>query len=221
MTDDVTVEQPGVRNIDPKVAMAAVSSEAHDLAANNIVKNHVIASLAMGLVPVPMFDLAALVTTQMNMLRSLGDHYGLPGSETDTKTLITSLISGSLPVLGVVGLSSFAKLIPGIGTLVGSASLSVSAGAVTYAVGQTFIMHFEAGGTMDDFEPKQAQDFFKREFDKGKQFVRDIRDEINPPMEDDEETTAVNGEELTTKGPSAESRATGTVSDKAEERKPV
>ncbi len=197
MTEDITVEQPGVRNIDPEVAIAAISSEAHDLAANNIVKNHIIASIAMGLVPVPLFDLAALVTTQMNMLRSLSDHYGLPGSDTDTKTLITSLISGSLPVLGVVGLSSFAKLIPGIGSLVGSASLSISAGAVTYAVGQTFIMHFEAGGTVDDFEPKQAQVFFKREFDKGKQFVRDIRDEIRSPMEDEAEETAANSENQT------------------------
>lgn len=216
MTEDITVEQPGVRNIDPEVAIAAISSEAHDLAANNIVKNHIIASIAMGLVPVPLFDLAALVTTQMNMLRSLSDHYGLPGSDTDTKTLITSLISGSLPVLGVVGLSSFAKLIPGIGSLVGSASLSISAGAVTYAVGQTFIMHFEAGGTVDDFEPKQAQVFFKREFDKGKQFVRDIRDEIRSPLEDEAEETAANSENQT-----ADSHEVVGDADNTEEKKPV
>lgn len=198
--EGVVVEQPGqpgARSTDPKVAIAAASSEAHDLAANNIVKNHIIASFALGLVPVPLFDLAALVTTQMNMLRSLSDHYGLPGSETDTKTLITSLISGSLPVLGVVGLSSFAKLIPGIGSLVGSASLSVSAGAVTYAVGQTLIMHFEAGGTLEDFEPKQAQVFFKREFDKGKQFVREIREEMKASPTPENEASAVSAEEAT------------------------
>jgi uncharacterized protein (DUF697 family) len=92
---------------------------------------------------------------------------------------VTSLVAGSLPVLGVVGLSSFAKLIPGIGSLAGSASLGISAGAVTYAVGQTFIMHFEEGGTLEDFEPKQAQAFFKREFEAGKAFTKEIRRELN------------------------------------------
>ncbi len=184
---EVTVEKAAFRYADPSVDLVSVSSEIQDVTANNIVKNHIIASIALGLVPVPLFDLAALVTTQMNLIGSLREHYGLPADDTDTKMLVTSLISGSLPVLGVVGLSSFAKLIPGIGSLVGSASLSISAGAVTYAVGQTFIMHFEAGGSLDDFEPKQAQDFFKREFDKGKQFVKNIRDEFNPPIIEEQE----------------------------------
>lgn len=181
MSEEIVVEPATERQVDPEVEMAAVNTEVFDIEANNIVKNHIIASMAMGLVPVPLFDLAALVTTQMNMLRSLSEHYGVPFDDSDSKSLVTSLVSGSLPVLGVVGLSSFAKLIPGVGTLVGSASLSISAGAVTYAVGQTFIMHYEAGGTLENFEPKQAQAFFKREFDKGKSFVQEIRDEIKGP----------------------------------------
>ncbi|MEZ5452434.1 MAG: DUF697 domain-containing protein [Thiothrix sp.] len=181
MAEEIVVEPATERQVDPEVEMAAVNTEVCDIEANNIVKNHIIASMAMGLVPVPLFDLAALVTTQMNMLRSLSEHYGVPFDDSDSKSLVTSLVSGSLPVLGVVGLSSFAKLIPGVGTLVGSASLSISAGAVTYAVGQTFIMHYEAGGTLENFEPKQAQAFFKREFDKGKSFVQEIRDEIKGP----------------------------------------
>lgn len=192
MAEESVVEPAGERRVDPEVEMAAVSCEVRDTEANNIVKNHIIASMALGLVPVPLFDLAALVTTQMNMLSSLSEHYGVPFEDSDSKSLITSLVGGSLPVLGVVGLSSFAKLIPGVGTLVGSASLSISAGAVTYAVGQTFIMHYEAGGTLEDFEPRQAQAFFKREFEKGKNFVQEIRDEIKGPVAADE---AVAGKE--------------------------
>jgi len=146
--------------------------------ANNIVKNHVIASIAVGLVPIPLFDLSGLVATQMNMLSSLSVHYDVPFNDMDSKSLITSLVGGSLPVVGVLGLSSFTKLIPGIGSLAGSASLSVTAGAVTYAVGQVFIMHFEEGGTFDDFNPGQAQAYFKREFEAGKSFVVTLREEI-------------------------------------------
>ena len=166
--------------------------ETRETVANGIVKNHIIASMGLGLVPFPVFDLAALTITQMNMLNKLGQLYGVPTNSTDTKTLLTSLVGGAIPVLSVLGLSSFAKLIPGIGTLAGSAGVSVIAGAVTYAVGQVFIAHFEAGGTLEDFDPKQAKDFFKREFESGKAFVAKLRDElkINKPSETETETKA-------------------------------
>lgn len=146
--------------------------------ANNIVKNHVIASITVGLVPVPLFDLSALMATQMNMLSSLSDHYEVPFNDMDSKSLITSLVSGSVPVLSVLGLSSFTKIIPGVGSLAGSASMGVIGGAVTYAVGQVFIMHYEEGGTLEDFNPSKAQAYFKREIKAGKSFVVALRDEI-------------------------------------------
>lgn len=170
---------PQENNAEGADTIAMVIDEAQEVAANGIVKNHIIASIALGLVPVPLFDLAALTATQMSMLRNLSDHYGVSFEEGNSKALLTSLVGGSLPVLGAVGFSSLVKLIPGIGTLGGSASLSIVAGAVTYAIGQTFIMHFEQGGTFEDFDPKQAREFFKREVDNGKTFVKSMRDEIN------------------------------------------
>jgi len=156
--------------------------------ADNIVKNHVIASITVGLTPIPLFDLAALSMTQMSLLKSLSGLYDVSFDEKNSKSLITSLIGGSLPVMGVIGLSSFAKLIPGIGSLAGSASLSLSAGAVSYGVGQVFIMHFEQGGTLENFDAKQAQAFFKREVDKGKTFIKTLKNEIN---EDGEEHNVI------------------------------
>lgn len=183
MEQDVAVESPENRNIDPATEMAAVASEALNIAANNIVKNHIIASISLGLVPVPLFDLAALTAVQMNLLRSLSEHYGVAFDDSSSKPLLTALVGGSLPVLGIVGLSSLTKLIPGVGSLVGSASLGVTAGAVTYAVGQVFIMHFEAGGNLENFEPKQAKTFFEREFTAGKAFVQSIREELKAAKE--------------------------------------
>ena len=155
-----------------------INKEISTTTENTIVKNHIIASITLGLVPIPLFDLSALTATQMNMLRSLSEYYDIPFNDIDIKSLLTSLVAGTLPVASVLGLSSFAKLIPGIGSLVGSASLSIIAGAVTYAVGNVFIMHFEQGGTLDDFDMEQARVFFKREFNTGKSFVRDLRSEL-------------------------------------------
>ena len=167
-----------IENELPGLAECELQNEIQTSLANSIVKNHIIASLALGLVPIPVFDLAALTTTQMSMLRGLSEHYEVPFDDAQHKSLLASLIGGALPVLGVVGLSSMAKFIPGVGSLFGSASLSISAGAVTYAVGQVFIRHFEAGGTFEDFEPKHASDYFKEEFKSGKSLVGQMKDEL-------------------------------------------
>lgn len=198
---DATKEQNNTTtedmHIDPDDVIELLH-ETRDVSANSIVKNHIIASLTVGLVPIPLFDLAALSATQMNMLRSLSELYGVPFDDSNSKSLITSLLGGALPVLGVVGLSSFVKVIPGIGSLAGGASLSLTSGAITYAVGQVFIMHFEQGGTLDDFDAKQAQAYFKREMEAGKAFVQDIRNELKEAKALKEEAQAQQQEKAET-----------------------
>jgi len=166
------------------------SVDARDAAADGIVKNHIIISMTIGLVPAPLFDLAGLTATQVSMLGRLSTHYDVPFDDTDIKSLLTSLVSGSIPVLTVLGLSSALKLIPGIGTLVGSASVSVMAGTMTYAVGRVFTAHFKSGGTLDDFDPKQAQAFFKSEFKAGKEYVNELREEVKIAMKGEPEEKA-------------------------------
>lgn len=180
MIDDELTDPVGTE------ASSELESEMQQSTANNIVKNHIIASLALGLVPIPLFDLAALTATQMSMLRGLSELYEIPFDDGNHKSLLASLIGGSLPVLGVVGLSSVAKFIPGVGSLFGSASLSISAGAMTYAVGRVFIAHFEAGGTFDDFEPKHASNYFKAEFQSGKSLVSKMKEELKVAKDVDE-----------------------------------
>lgn len=148
-----------------------------DLVADNIIKSHVIASMALGLVPVPLFDVAALSTTQLSLLKQLCEYYDVPFENFDIKSILTSLIGGSLPIVSVVGLSSLVKVIPGLGSIAGMASLSITAGSVTYAVGKVFTKHFEEGGTFEDFDVKQARRLLKSEFEQGKSVVSTIKDE--------------------------------------------
>jgi len=155
--------------------LAEKTDTVHYSEANNIIKNHVIGGFALGLIPFPLLDIAALSSTQLNMLRNLSSHYRVSFDKDLGKSLVISLISGSLPVLTIIGLSSMFKLIPGIGTLGGSASLSLLAGAVTYATGQVFIKHFDQGGTLQDFDAGQFTRFFKQELAKGKTFVKGIQ----------------------------------------------
>lgn len=62
---------------------------------------------------------------------------------------------------GVSG--SVLKLIRGFDSLVGNATPCSLAGAVTYATGDVFINHFEAGGTSVNNCPAAFQRQFRRE----------------------------------------------------------
>jgi uncharacterized protein (DUF697 family) len=119
----------GVKLEDSKSSMS--TSEA---LAKNTIKNHVIAAMTIGLVPVPLFDWGLLIGNQVKMVHGLSKLYGVPFEENRVRSIIISLFAGSLPVFGTIGLSMGAKLIPGIGTLLGSGIVSTTGGATTYAV---------------------------------------------------------------------------------------
>lgn len=142
--------------------------------ANSLIKNYVIAATGLGLVPVPLVDLGGLMALQIKLVHGLASHYEVPFKENIGKSLITSLLSGAGSVIGVMGLSSLAKAIPVLGTLGGGASVAISAGAVTYAVGQVFANHFESGGTLLNFDPKKMRELFKRKVKEGEDVAQAV-----------------------------------------------
>jgi uncharacterized protein (DUF697 family) len=140
--------------------------------ADNTIKNHVVVAMSLGLVPVPVFDLALLIGNQIKMVHGLSQLYGVPFKENSVKSIIVALVAGSLPVAGIASLSTGAKLIPGIGSLLGSGGVAVTGGALTYAVGRVFASHFESGGTLLDFKVSKVRGLFKKELERGKAVAR-------------------------------------------------
>lgn len=141
-------------------------------AAQNIVKTHMASGGAMALLPIPVFDFASLAGTQLSLVRRLAQHYELDFDEKAARSVLVSLFSGVIPLVTVVGLSSMAKIIPGIGSIGGGISMSVLSGALVYATGQVFIKHFEQGGTLKDFDGKRWIESFKQSFEKHKALSR-------------------------------------------------
>jgi len=177
-----------------EVNLSTVASALRQSEAQNIVKNNVMTSMASGLIPVPLFDMITLTNIQFHMIQTLAEHYEIPVDNIN-RSLITSLISGSLPVASMLGLGSLIKSVPGIGSLAGSGSVLIMSGATSYAVGQVFIKHFEEGGTLQDFNPSTAKRYFSDEFKKGKQIAGELVNEIKnknqdkPPVSDPDDTT--------------------------------
>lgn len=142
----------------------------------NAIKNHVLVAFSLGLIPVPVFDFAMLTANQVKMVQTLAKIHGVPSLQDNRlKAVILSLISGALPVLGVQGLSSVLKAMPGIGSLVGSGGVAVSGGLLTYALGRVFLKHFESGGTYLNLDMKEARETLKKEMKKGRETVSNLR----------------------------------------------
>lgn len=134
-----------------------------------LIEKHVVAAVAVGFVPVPFVDLAALMAVQLNMLRGLGELYGESMSEQILRSLLASLAGGLVPLSSV----SLLKSIPMIGSVLGGASAPVLTGAATYAVGRVFVQHFESGGTFLSLDPDRVRAHYKAEFERGEQLVRE------------------------------------------------
>lgn len=148
--------------------------------ADSAIKANVIQAVALGLIPVPLLDVVALTNVQFKMLDDLAKLYDLRYTKIE-KSVVRAFVLGVLPVATVTGLSSMLKFMPGIGSLAGSASVSVSAGGLTYATGKVFARHFERGGTLDNFNLEEAKRQFRQELRKGKHLARDIATVKKPP----------------------------------------
>lgn len=140
--------------------------------AEAIVNNHIAWATGAGLIPFPLFDLAAIVGVQLKMLKEMSELYGVEFRENRVKSIVASLFTGvGSTSVAVASVGTVAKLVPGIGSILGVVTLPVVAGAFTYAIGKIFIQHFESGGTFLTFDSLDAKSGFQREFEKGKVYV--------------------------------------------------
>ncbi|MDD5033381.1 MAG: YcjF family protein [Methylococcaceae bacterium] len=148
--------------------------------AQTLIKNYVLTSAGVALVPFPLVDLAGIMALQIKLVHGLAKHYDVPFKENLVKSLLTSLLSGATSVVGFLGLASLAKSVPVLGTLGGMGGVAITAGSVTYAVGQVFARHFESGGTLLDFDPQKMKSLFKRELKKGQEAAAEAKGNSTP-----------------------------------------
>jgi uncharacterized protein (DUF697 family) len=142
--------------------------------ADTIIRNHVIWSMGAGLIPVLIADIFAVSALQLDMIRQLCKAYDVDFKETQGKAIVTSLTGTTIARLTA---GSVIKLIPGIGSIIGGVTVSMFAGASTYALGEVFKMHFSKGGTILDFDPDRLKKYYKEKFEKGKNVAKQMKEE--------------------------------------------
>jgi uncharacterized protein (DUF697 family) len=141
--------------------------------ADRIIKEHIIWSIGAGLVPLPVVDIVAVSAVQLDMLKQLASLYSIPFTESEGKAWVSALAGNVVARIGANAL----KLIPGVGTLLGGVSMSILAGASTYAIGQVAAGHFERGGTFADIDMRSARRVYEEELERGKHVAKNLSSE--------------------------------------------
>lgn len=150
--------------------------------ANRLVRRYTFLTLTTGLIPIPAVDMLMLGGLQLKMLHELAETHQVTFSREVARALAGSLLGSALPTLGAASLaSSAAKLLPGVGTVTGMASMALLSSATTYALGQVFARHFSEGGTLEDFDPETAREDFHAALDEGRAVAAAMRDGGEPP----------------------------------------
>lgn len=161
--------------------------------AETVIRNHVVWAMGAGFIPVLVADIFAVSAIQLDMIRQLCKVYNIDFSETRGKAIVTSLTSSAIARIGA---GSVVKLIPGVGTYLGGVTVSVFAGASTYALGEVFKKHFASGGTILDFDPARLKKYYDEKFEKGKKVVKKWKTEEEVPQEEPGNGEAVTNEDV-------------------------
>ncbi|MEM6423540.1 MAG: DUF697 domain-containing protein [Cyanobacteria bacterium P01_H01_bin.119] len=141
--------------------------------AESIIRSHVLWAMGGGLIPIPLVDFAAVTAIQLEMLQQLAELYGVEYSRSTGKAFVSALTGTTVARLG----ASMIKAIPGVGSVIGGASMSITSGASTYAVGQVAINHFSNAGNLSNFVEDQVKQAYESAFARGKNYVSDLEDE--------------------------------------------
>lgn len=153
-----------------------LSDEVRLREAEGVVRKNVLWSMGAGVLPAPVLDFIAIAGVQIKMLRELSHLYGVTFNENKVKNIVAALLGGlGANYLGRAIFFSVIKIIPGAGHAAAFFAIPAAAGGFTYAVGKTFILHFESGGTLLDFDAAKVKESFARKFQEGKAEARKLR----------------------------------------------
>lgn len=99
------------------------------------------AAAAAGATPIPIADCAVLIPTQVAMIASIAVVFGVDVNTTILASFVSSVLgTGGTTLLGKAMVSNLLKLIPGGGSIAGGVISGATAGLLTTALGETFIL---------------------------------------------------------------------------------
>ncbi len=130
-------------------------------------------AVVAGMAPVPVLDIVALSGAQIKLIQLLCKHYNIPFEKKVAAAVATGLIGGTLTSAVATGATRILiKNIPVVGQIFNwTVEPALSFGS-TYAIGATFVKHFESNGDLLSFKSEDMKDFATEQFLKGKKLFQ-------------------------------------------------
>jgi len=137
-------------------------------ATQKVIRQHTMLATGLGFLPIPILDTISITSIQILMIRDIAKIYGIPFEKQRVKSFVSSLLGN----LGIIG---FFKFIPILGSVFGGSFVSLSAGAITYALGHVFMEHFNQGGTLLDFNPIKSRAYFLKIYKENEKIEMELK----------------------------------------------
>ena len=113
--------------------------------AETTVRRATAAAGAAGATPIPIADAAGVFGVQVGMIVAISLQMGVKLKRSDLQAMAVTLISAlGLTAGGRFIAGQFAKLIPGLGTIAGSAITGSTAAAITYGLGRAYVEYLRS-----------------------------------------------------------------------------
>ena len=139
--------------------------------ADDIIFNHLWFSAVPGFIPVPVLDIVAISAVQLDLVKQLCKFYKQDYDEQRGKAIVMALTGSAIARVSGYSARAVLKTIPIFGWVLGGAAMSLFAASSTYAIGQVFKEHLDAGGTLHNLNPESFRQFYTQQLDKGKEMV--------------------------------------------------
>lgn len=144
------------------------TTDDREQAAHKIIKKYSAIAVSASFIPVPLLDIATLAGIQLKAIQEISKLHGHELKENAGKSAVTTAIAAlSASPVARVG-ASLLKVVPVLGGALSVATFPAYAAASTYAIGHLYHKHFTEGGTVLDFDPKNAKESYKKLMSKYK-----------------------------------------------------
>ena len=136
----------------------------------------------VGLLPGGLLNFAGVLAVEITMVWKIANEFGHTEGKERIRGSILSLIGAVIPAGIGHGAGLAIAAIPALitGTVVYFVATPILAYAMTQAIGNAFIMHFESGGTLLTFDPKAFGDYFLKEYKKAGGLIAPEAPEVKP-----------------------------------------
>lgn len=154
--------------------------------ANTIIKVHSGLAAIAALSPIPITDVAGIGGVQLTMLIRITKLYGIEADLVYYKNMITGVLGGLITGTILSWASSVVKVIPVIGTALGTVIQAPLAFVITYAIGKSVLFFLEKGNDIKTVQITDLQAKAKEYISEGKDLFKQEGKTIMEKQQDEE-----------------------------------